>query len=95
MAYAFISLYPILWMFFMSLKTDVEVHTNLLGLHQEFLWEHYLHVLTTTRVPRYTLNSAWISALTVPGSWYLPCWQASLLASLNPRAYSRGIERAI
>jgi ABC-type glycerol-3-phosphate transport system permease component len=65
--YAFISLYPILWMFFMSLKTDVEVHTNLLGLPQEWLWEHYLHVLTTTRVPQYILNSAWISAVTVLG----------------------------
>ena len=65
--YAFISLYPILWMFFMSLKTDVEVHTNLLGLPQEWHWEHYVHVLTTTRVPRYILNSAWISAVTVIG----------------------------
>jgi ABC-type glycerol-3-phosphate transport system permease component len=66
-AYAFISLYPILWMFFMPLKTEVEVHTDLLGLSREWLWEHYLDVLTATWVPRYILNSAWISALTVLG----------------------------
>jgi len=65
--YAFISFYPILWMLMMSLKTNPEVHTNLFGLPQAWVWEHYVHVLTTTRVPRYILNSAWISAVTVLG----------------------------
>lgn len=65
--YAVISIYPILWMFMMSLKTGPEVHTNLLGLPQEWRWDHYVHVVTTTRVPRYILNSAWISAVTVLG----------------------------
>lgn len=65
--YAFISLYPIVWMFMMSLKTNPEVHTNLFGLPQEWRWENYVHVLTTTRVPRFILNSAWISAMTVIG----------------------------
>ncbi len=65
--YAFVSLYPIIWMLLMSLKTNPEVHTNLFGLPQEWVWEHYVHVVTTTRVPRYILNSAWISAVTVLG----------------------------
>jgi raffinose/stachyose/melibiose transport system permease protein len=65
--YSFLALYPILWMFFMSLKTNPEVHTNLFGLPQHWQWEHYVHVLTTTRVPRYIFNSAWISLVTVLG----------------------------
>ena len=70
-AYAFISLYPIIWMLLMSLKTNPEVHTNLFGLPygapNEWQWDNYIHVLTTTRIPRYILNSAWISAVTVLG----------------------------
>jgi raffinose/stachyose/melibiose transport system permease protein len=54
-------------MFLMSLKTNPEVHTNLFGLPQEWVWENYVHVITTTRVPRFILNSAWISAVTVIG----------------------------
>ena len=65
--YAFLALYPIIWMFLTSLKTNPEIHTNLFGLPQEWKWENYVHVLTTTRVPRYILNSAWISAMTVLG----------------------------
>jgi raffinose/stachyose/melibiose transport system permease protein len=69
--YAFISLYPIIWMLLMSLKTNPEVHTNLFGLPygmpNEWQWNNYIHVLTTTRIPRYILNSAWISAVTVLG----------------------------
>jgi ABC-type glycerol-3-phosphate transport system permease component len=66
-AHTFITLYPMLWMFFMPLKTDVEVHTNLLGLPKERFWEHYLDMLTAIRALRYILNSVWISALTVLG----------------------------
>jgi raffinose/stachyose/melibiose transport system permease protein len=51
----------------MSLKTNPEVHTNLFGLPQEWKWQNYVHVLTTTRVPRYIFNSAWISFVTVVG----------------------------
>lgn len=65
--YTVISIYPILWMLFMSLKTNPEVHTNLFGLPQSWVWSHYVHVLTTTRVPRYIFNSAWISMVTVIG----------------------------
>jgi ABC-type glycerol-3-phosphate transport system permease component len=65
--YAILALYPIIWMFLTSLKTNPEVHTNLFGLPQEWKWENYVHVLTTTNVPRYILNSAWISAVTVLG----------------------------
>jgi raffinose/stachyose/melibiose transport system permease protein len=69
--YAFVSLYPIIWMLLMSLKTNPEVHTNLFGLPygmpNEWQWNNYLHVLTTTRIPRYILNSGWISAMTVLG----------------------------
>jgi ABC-type glycerol-3-phosphate transport system permease component len=65
--YTFVALYPILWMLMMSLKDNPEVHTNLFGLPQAWRWDHYTHVLTTTRVPRYIFNSAWISAVTVLG----------------------------
>lgn len=64
---SFIALYPILWMVMMSLKTAPEVHTNLFGLPQEWVWNNYIHVLSTTRVPLYIFNSAWISTLTVLG----------------------------
>ena len=69
--YAILAIYPILWMFFMSLKTNPEVHTNLFGLPHEWHWEHYVHVLSTTRVPRYIFNSAWISLVTVAGVLFL------------------------
>jgi ABC-type glycerol-3-phosphate transport system permease component len=67
LVYAFLSLYPLIWMVLMSLKTTPEVHTNLFGLPQEWRFDHYTHVLTTTRVPRYIFNSAWISIVTVIG----------------------------
>lgn len=63
--FALLSLYPLVWMFLMSLKTNPEVYTNTFGLPQHWRWDHYAHVFNTSGVPRYFLNSFIVAASTV------------------------------
>jgi ABC-type glycerol-3-phosphate transport system permease component len=66
-AYTFVSLCPILWMFFLSFEDRGRGSYEFTRAAREWFWEHYSNVLTTTRVPGHILKSAWISALTVSG----------------------------
>ena len=61
--YAAISLYPLIWMLFYSLKDNNEIFvTNPFGLPKEFRWENYVNAWTKYDVPSYFINSVLVAA---------------------------------
>lgn len=67
--YLVISLYPLVWMVFYSLKNNQEIFvSNPFGFPSEFRWENYRKAWTEYDVVRYTLNSAIVTVLAVLGT---------------------------
>lgn len=64
--YAVISLYPLIWMLFYSLKDNTEIFvTNPFGFPQVIRWENYVNAWTKYDVPTYFMNSVLVAAGTV------------------------------
>lgn len=64
--YAIISLYPIVWMVFYSLKNNDEIFvTNPFGIPTHFRIENYITALTAYDVPTYFMNSIIITVSAV------------------------------
>jgi len=65
--FAGVQLFPLYWLFMFSLKSnaDILLSDNILGWPTEFLWEHYVTVLSRSTIPRYLLNSAIYTGATV------------------------------
>lgn len=67
--YAMISIYPIIWMVFYSLKSNEEIFfTNPFGIPKHFRFENYITALSQFNVPSYFLNSIIVSFCTVVGT---------------------------
>jgi len=61
--YAAISLYPMIWMLFYSLKDNNEIFvSNPFGFPEVLRWENYVNAWTKYDVPSYFLNSVLVSA---------------------------------
>ena len=61
--YAVVSLYPMIWMVFYSLKDNNEIFvTNPFGFPKVFRWENYVNAWTKYDVPSYFMNSVVVSA---------------------------------
>ena len=64
--YAAISLYPMIWMLFYSLKDNNEIFvTNPFGFPKVIRWENYVNAWSKYDVPTYFLNSVLVAAGTV------------------------------
>lgn len=64
--YAVVSLYPLIWMLFYSLKDNTEIFvTNPFGFPQIIRWENYVNAWTKYDVPTYFMNSVLVAAGTV------------------------------
>ena len=61
--YAAVSLYPLIWMLFYSLKDNAEIFvTNPFGPPKVFRWENYANAWTKYDVPSYFMNSVVVAA---------------------------------
>ena len=60
-----LTLYPIVWMFFDSLKSKAEFYTNIWGPPQDFLWSNYRDAWLTGGIGTYFLNSVIVTGATV------------------------------
>lgn len=64
--YAFISLYPLIWMLFYSFKNNEEIFvSNPFGLPKVFRYENYINAWSQYDVPVYFLNSLLVATATV------------------------------
>ena len=68
--FAFVMLYPLLWMLASSLKPDTEIFGNLSLWPSEFRWENYLEGWFGLRVSftRFYINSLTVTVLSVIGN---------------------------
>ncbi len=67
--YFIISLYPLVWMVFYSLKNNDEIFvTNPFGFPTHFRIENYTTAMETFNIPLYFFNSAIVSIFTVLGT---------------------------
>ena len=65
-AYAFISLYPLVWMILYSFKNNEEIFvSNPFGLPKVFRFENYVNAWSQYNVPVYFLNSLIVATATV------------------------------
>lgn len=65
-AYAFISLYPLVWMVLYSFKNNEEIFvSNPYGLPKIFRFENYVNAWSQYNVPQYFINSLMVAVATV------------------------------
>ncbi len=84
--YAVISLYPIVWMVFYSLKNNSEIFvTNPFGFPKIFHWENYVKAWTTFDVPVYFFNSVKVSLAVIVVVVVIATMFAYAVARLNLR----------
>lgn len=84
--YALISIYPLVWMIFYSLKNNNEIFvTNPFGIPTSFRFENYKAAWSSFEVPAYFLNSVLVSAATVAGAIALSVMFAYSAARLRWR----------
>jgi len=82
--YAAVSLYPLIWMLFYSLKDNNEIFvTNPFGFPQVIRWENYMKAWTQYDVPTYFWNSVIVAGLTVILNLVLSSLAAYPLARMN------------
>lgn len=58
-------LFPIIWLFYSSLKTQAEFDANTLSLPMHPTFDNYIHVLKKSNMPLYIANSAIVTFSTV------------------------------
>jgi len=59
------SVYPIFWMIFSSFKTTKDFNNNPIGLPGKLYFENYIQVITKTLMPKFMLNSAVITFISL------------------------------
>lgn len=65
-AYALISLYPLIWMFFNSFKNNEQIFvTNIFGPPTSFEWTNYITAINAFNIFNYARNSAVVSIAVV------------------------------
>ena len=83
--FAFVMLYPLLWMLASSLKPDMEIFGNLSLWPSEFRWENYLEGWFGLRVSftRFYINSITVTVLSVIGNLFSCSFAAYAFARLE------------
>ena len=63
---AIFQIYPLIWLFIFSLKTNTEVFGNSpFALPEDPRWENYVRAWTDGNIDMYFFNSVWITAISV------------------------------
>ena len=83
--FAFVMLYPLLWMLASSLKPDMEIFGNLSLWPSEFRWDNYLEGWFGLRVSftRFYINSITVTVLSVIGNLFSCSFAAYAFARLE------------
>lgn len=71
---AVVQLFPLYWMFTLSLKNNAEVYgDNLVGLPQFWEWDNYVTAVSRGNIARYFLNSVVVTGATILFTVMLAC----------------------
>jgi raffinose/stachyose/melibiose transport system permease protein len=87
--FAFIQVYPFLWLVFFSLKSNSEIFGgNVAGWPREFLWENYRTALVNGKVGLYFMNSVVVTAATIALSGFVSAMAAYAVERMRWRLKS-------
>jgi raffinose/stachyose/melibiose transport system permease protein len=85
-AIAVIQIYPLIWMFFFSLKSNTEnFYTNIAGIPKVWHWENYKNALVDAGLITYFINSIFYTAITLVVSGILSAMASYAIARLKWR----------
>ena len=65
--YLVIAAYPLIWLFYSSLKTRPEVFAGVFALPQRLYLDNYIHIWSSARFPQYYFNSLLVTTTSVAG----------------------------
>jgi len=65
--YLVIAAYPLVWLFYSSLKTMPEFYADVFALPKRLDLDNYVHIWSGVRFPRYYLNSLLVTSTSVAG----------------------------
>ena len=83
-AFAVVQLYPLLFLFFFSLKDNNEIYSgNVMGLPQHFYWSNYENALFNANVGYYLLNSIFVTLVVILVSDILACMVSYAIARMT------------
>ena len=83
-AFAVVQLYPLLFLFFFSLKDNNEIYSgNVMGLPLHFYWSNYENALFNANVGYYLLNSIFVTLVVILVSDILACMVSYAIARMT------------
>lgn len=62
-----VTAYPLLWLFYSSLKSQTEIFENVFSLPKGLYLKNFIHIWGSSRFPRYYFNSILVSTVSVAG----------------------------
>lgn len=63
MGYALTLIYPFIWMFINSLKSNAEFFQDIWSLPENWLWSNYVEAWSAAHIGKYFFNSVWMTAI--------------------------------
>lgn len=82
--FAFIQIYPLLFLIFLSFKNNNEIYSgNVMGLPLALRWENYKFAIVDANVALYFVNSVFVTAVTIIVSGILACMVAYALTRMK------------
>ena len=83
-AFAMIQLYPLVFLFFFSLKDNTEIYGgNIMGFPEKYHWSNYANALFHANVGRYLLNSIFVTVIVIIVSGILACMVSYAIARMT------------
>lgn len=82
--YAFIQLYPFIWLVFSSFKTNAEIYGgNIIGPPNDIIWSNYENAFFGGKVGLYLFNSTLVTTITIVITLIVSCMASYAIARLR------------
>lgn len=82
--FAVIQLYPLVFLFFFSLKDNNEIYSgNVMGLPKDYLWSNYSNAIVNANVGYYLINSILVTFVVIILSGLLACMVSYAIARMT------------
>lgn len=83
-AFAVIQIYPLIFLFFFSLKDNNEIYSgNVMGVPQRFLWSNYSNAIVNANIGYYLINSVFVTFMVIVISGLLACMVSYAIARMT------------
>ncbi len=80
-----VTAYPLIWLFYSSLKSQQAIFENVFSLPRELYLNNFIHIWGSSRFPRYYFNSLLVSSVSVVGILALSSMSGFVFARIQFR----------